>query len=227
MGEYIQKRDKPKQLSMSRPYAASDEELVRRMSGGDEDAFRTIYGRCQGPIFRFALHMSGSAAIAEDVTQEAFLFLIQKGFRFDPSRGTLQAYLFGIARNLVLRRIEREQTTVSLAEEQPHGGNGAGSSRHSPAFMVEPADLARTERIERVRQATLSLPPNYREVVVLCDLQEMSYEQAAAALGCAVGTIRSRLHRSRALLMEKLRDVGRPHLKPVPGLQRRGGKDVP
>jgi RNA polymerase sigma-70 factor (ECF subfamily) len=71
--------------------------------------------------------------------------------------------------------------------------------------------------IGRVRQATLSLPVNYREVVVLCDLQEMSYEQAANTLGCAVGTVRSRLHRARLLLTEKLRDFRKPQPKSVAG----------
>ena len=72
---------------------------------------------------------------------------------------------------------------------------------------LSPSDLVQQETIDRVRQAVLSLPENYREVVTLCDLQEMSYEEAASLLGCAVGTIRSRLHRARSLLMEKLRDL--------------------
>ncbi|HKG23879.1 MAG TPA: sigma factor-like helix-turn-helix DNA-binding protein, partial [Blastocatellia bacterium] len=66
-------------------------------------------------------------------------------------------------------------------------------------------DLTRSEAIESVRQAVLALPPHYREVVALCELQEMSYVDAANALGCAVGTVRSRLHRARALLTERLR----------------------
>ena len=67
------------------------------------------------------------------------------------------------------------------------------------------ADVTRKETIDSVRKAVLSLPEHYREVVVLCDLQEMDYAEAAAALGCAVGTVRSRLHRARAMLLEKLR----------------------
>ena len=67
------------------------------------------------------------------------------------------------------------------------------------------AELTRNERIESLRRAVLALPPAYREVVVLCDLHERDYAEAAAALGCAIGTVRSRLHRARALLMEKMR----------------------
>ena len=77
----------------------------------------------------------------------------------------------------------------------------------TPAFWAE-----RRERVERVRDAVLSLPPEFREAVVLCELEELSYEEAAQKSGCPIGTIRSRLHRGRALLMarlELLRDVPR------------------
>ena len=80
----------------------------------------------------------------------------------------------------------------------------------TPHLVVAALDPVRNETIGRVRQAVLSLPANYREVVVLCDLQEMSYEEAAAALRCAIGTVRSRLHRGRSLLMEKLREFRKP-----------------
>lgn len=68
-------------------------------------------------------------------------------------------------------------------------------------------DIAAIETTSRVRQAIETLPENYREVVVLCELHEMSYEEAASALGCPVGTVRSRLHRARNILLEKLRDA--------------------
>jgi RNA polymerase sigma-70 factor (ECF subfamily) len=67
------------------------------------------------------------------------------------------------------------------------------------------ADLTRNETVERIRQAVLALPASFREVVVLCDLHEMTYSEVAAALGCAVGTVRSRLHRARAMLLVKLK----------------------
>jgi RNA polymerase sigma-70 factor (ECF subfamily) len=66
-------------------------------------------------------------------------------------------------------------------------------------------DIARSETVEQVRKAVLSLPERYREVVVLCDMEEMSYAEAAEIMGCAIGTVRSRLHRARAMLIEKLR----------------------
>ena len=169
----------------------SDEKLLGRMLEGDEEAFTTLYRRRQGPVYRFALHMTGSAAIAEDVTQEVFLALIENGRRFDGSRGALLSFLYGIARNRVLRRIEKERVTEPVGEEYAGGED-----------LLE--DLTRRETVEQVRRAVLSLPEAYREAVVLCDLENTSYEDAAAALECPVGTVRSRLSRGRAMLAQKL-----------------------
>jgi RNA polymerase sigma-70 factor, ECF subfamily len=188
-----------------------DDDLLRRMRAGDREAFRDIYGRCQGPIYRFALHMSGNTSTAEDVTQEVFMALIRNDCTFDPSRGTLPAYLFGVARNQLLRHWEKEGHYVSLPEGEEYPAPSARTNgNHHPNLIVLPVDLTQNEMIGQVRQAILSLPANYRETVVLCDLQEMSYEETAKILGCAVGTVRSRLHRARILLMQKLRDAGSP-----------------
>jgi RNA polymerase sigma-70 factor, ECF subfamily len=180
----------------------SDDELLRLMMAGDEAAFTALYRRRQAGVFRFALQMSGSEAIAEDVTQEVFLALMNDATRFDSSRGSLSSYLYGIARNHVLRRLERDRPFVQIVDDASEG-----ETAHTDAWVTEdnPHDeLLRNEKIGRLRQAVLALPEHYREVVVLCDLQEMSYVEAATALGCAVGTVRSRLHRARSLLLGKL-----------------------
>jgi RNA polymerase sigma-70 factor (ECF subfamily) len=197
---------------MVRNSGHSDDDLARRLFAGDEGAFVLVYRRWQGPIYRFALHMSGNKSIAEDVTQEVFMTLIQERARFDPSRGTLSAYLFGMGRNLLLRRLDREQVYVPFLEHgrENGGGNGERKNGAHALLVMPPNDILRSEMIDRVRQAVSSLPPSYREVVVLCDLEEMSYDEAARVIGCAVGTVRSRLHRARALLTEKLRDFHRP-----------------
>jgi RNA polymerase sigma-70 factor (ECF subfamily) len=197
---------------MTGPVGHSESDLLRHAEGGDEDAFRALYHQFQGPIYRFALHMAGSAAVAEDVTQEVFMTLIEKKSRFDDGRGNLRSYLLGIARNLLLRRFERDQRFVALPDgESPEAAAAQlpASANHATA-SVPPADVVRSEKIERVRQAVLSLPAEYRETVVLCELQEFSYEEAAAVLGCPVGTIRSRLHRARTILSEKLRELAEP-----------------
>jgi RNA polymerase sigma-70 factor (ECF subfamily) len=184
--------------------------LLQCMSAGDEEAFRILYQRCQGAIYRFALHMSGSAAIAEDVTQEVFMTLIRSKSRFDPSRGTLSAYLLGIGRNLLFQRFEKERVFVPFPAGKTHDGRERQNNGHHASLVVPPQDPVRDETIGRVRHAVLTLPVNYREVVVLCDLQEATYEEAARVLHCAIGTVRSRLHRARLLLTEKLRDVHQP-----------------
>ncbi len=181
----------------------SDDELLQLMFAGDEDAFLTLYRRRQGPIYRFALHMSGSPSIAEEVTQEVFLALLRDGRQYNPMRGSLAAYMYGVARHHVLRCLEANQPYVPISQEaSPEGQESSAREPAAPGDIL--ADLTRHERIEATRRAVLSLPPNYREVVVLCDLQELSYAEAAAALGCAIGTVRSRLHRARALVAERV-----------------------
>ena len=185
------------------------------MMAGDEDAFTTLYRRRQAGLYRFALQMSGSEGLAEDVTQEVFMVLIREAERYDSSRGSLQAYLYGIARNQVLRRLERERPFVQIVDEAEET---ASASTESFIAQDDPlGDLLHSEMIESVRQAVLALPAHYREVVVLCDLHEMSYVEAAAALSCAVGTVRSRLHRARALLIERLRTMKETRKEPEAG----------
>jgi RNA polymerase sigma-70 factor (ECF subfamily) len=177
----------------------TDEELLMRMRSGDEEAFVSLYRRRQAAIYRFALHMSSSMPLAEDVTQEVFLALIREECGYDPERGTLSGYLFGIARKLVLRHIERGRGDVALETEAEDVALPGLVGKADPL-----ADLTRREGIETLRRAVLALPRRYREVVVLCDLEEVDYAEAAGVLGCPVGTVRSRLHRARALLLDKL-----------------------
>jgi RNA polymerase sigma-70 factor (ECF subfamily) len=177
----------------------TDDVLLERLRAGDEAAFQVLYRRRQGAIYRFAMHVTGSSAAAEDITQEVFLTLIRSACRYDPERGTLNGYLFGIARKLVLRHLERARMDVAL--------DGAGDEGTTPQLAIhdDPAmAMADRERLEALRRAVHRLPRRYREVVVLCDLEEVDYADAAGILGCPIGTVRSRLHRARALLFEKL-----------------------
>src|SRR5262245_10655563 len=182
----------------------SDSELLKLTLAGNEEALSILYRRRQHNIYQFALQMSGSPETSEDVTQEVFMVLIRHGATFDETRGSLNSFLLGIARNLMRRRVSREQFYVSLDNETDD--LMIPDEYHKNGNLID--ELARDETIELVRKAVLSLPARYREVVVLCDLQEMSYLEAANVLSCAVGTVRSRLHRARTLLLEKLRPAG-------------------
>ena len=95
----------------------SDEDLLRRSASGDEEAFAALYRRRQAAVYRFALHMSGREEVAEEVTQETFLMLIREPSRFDAGRGSVSSFLFGVARNLVLRQLERRREYVNIEED--------------------------------------------------------------------------------------------------------------
>jgi RNA polymerase sigma-70 factor (ECF subfamily) len=181
----------------------SDETLLRLAMAGDEEAFTRLYRRLHSVVYRFARQMSGESSVAEDVTQDVFLILLRRAELYDPARGSLSTYLMRIARNEILRRLDRDRAYVALVEEEAALDKDTNKSlivRSNPL-----GNLMRDEEIESVRQAVMALPLHYREVVVLCELEEMSYGEAAALLGCAIGTVRSRLHRARALLRMRLR----------------------
>ena len=173
-----------------------DVELVERARRGDERAFSELFARHQRAIFRYAVHMGGAEA-GDDVVQETFLTILRRNGRYDPSRGPVIAYLLGIARHLVLkRRVNNVTDTEELDDD------AIAKVAWVAATVLD--DLTRAETIEAVRAAVQSLPHPYREVVVLCELQEMDYATAAEVMECPIGTVRSRLHRARALLTMKL-----------------------
>jgi RNA polymerase sigma-70 factor (ECF subfamily) len=175
-----------------------DQELLRQLARGNQAAFQACYERYQVPIFRFAWHMSGNQTTAEEVTQEVFLRLIHKPKKFDPAKGSLAGYLFGIARNVMRRETAASFNNVALEDEQL-GADPALSSE--PDLLTE---LDRQERLELLHKSVLALPPSYREALILCDLEEMSYPAAAAILDCPSGTVASRLHRARAMLKSRV-----------------------
>jgi RNA polymerase sigma-70 factor (ECF subfamily) len=188
---------------------ATDDVLLRRAAKGDEDAFVVLYRRHQAGLYRFGLRMTGNAWASEEIVQDVFITLMREPKKYDASRGALGAYLFGIARNRVMKHLERQPREISLNEQNEDGSQGGPAviSAFTPAHWAE-----QQERREQVRAAVLDLPAEFREAVVLCELEERSYEEAAQLAGCPIGTIRSRLHRGRALLLAKLemlRDVPR------------------
>lgn len=191
---------------MTNPSGSNDAELFRQTLAGDEQAFTALYRRHQAFVYRFALLMSGSTTIAEEVVQEVFLALIRDGHRYEPARAPLSSYLGGIARNHVLRLLARERNFVPLIDDTDE------TDAAPPPQLIGSDDpfvnCARNETTRLLRQAVLALPARYREVVVLCDFQELSNADAALVLGCPPGTVNSRLHRGHTLLMKRLREMG-------------------
>jgi RNA polymerase sigma-70 factor (ECF subfamily) len=165
-------------------------DLVERFREGDREAFATLYRQHFPSVFRFALYMTGDRVRAGEITQDAFVWLVRHPGEFDPKRGDLGAFLGGVARKLMHR-----QERIDRRWQPLHPGSADRSD-----FA---AGIERDQEAAELRRAIASLPERYREAVVLCDLEEKSYDEAAAALGCANGTVKSRLHRARALLASK------------------------
>ena len=189
-----------------------DDELLAKVASGDATAFTDLFRRRQPDVFRFAVHMTGSAATADDVVQEVFLAVMRDAGRYEAGRATVAAWLCGIARNCVRQRLKRDQRLTPVdfgdgrAPEPVDGG---------PADPL--AGLLRAERIDTLRRAVQALPVLYREAVVLCDLQELPYGDAAEVIGCPVGTVRSRLHRARVMLAARLSASRMSRSEPVAG----------
>lgn len=191
------------------PQTEPDHELLRRVTQGHTDAFTELFRRRRGEIFRFATHMTGSCQVGEDVLQDVFLVVMRDAGRYDAARASVSAWLCGIARNCVRQRLSGDRRYQSLTADDEVDAAGPIDHRESPLDQ-----LVRQERADILRAAIRALPLAYREAVVLCDLQELSYADAASVLGCPLGTVRSRLHRARALLAAAL-SANRPAATPA------------
>lgn len=184
---------------MDNPDTRSDAELLRLSVEGDESAFLLLYDRLKHNIFRYSYFMTGSNFVAEEITQEVFMALLREGGKYRQQQGDVAAFAFGITKNLVRRVRRREPGFEPLLEENTNLVCAADSV----------AQLVSNELVERVQMAVASLPPHYREPVVLCDLCELTYAEAATRLRCSVGTIRSRLNRAHTVLARKLKPLQR------------------
>ena len=176
------------------PEQCSDDLLVAGIAARSAEAFTALFRRRQAEIYRFALHVTGSPALAEDVTQDAFVIVMRDAARYQPGRSTVSAWLCGIARNCARQRLDRDRRLEALTDDE-----GRSAIESDPL-----SELDRARRVAGLRRALMALPLRYREVIVLCDLQELSYAEAADVLECAIGTVRSRLHRARGLLAARV-----------------------
>jgi RNA polymerase sigma-70 factor (ECF subfamily) len=199
--------------------------LWQRLCGGDRSALEPLYRREAARVYRYALALTGNAAWAADATQEAFVALTLRPRGFDPERGALGAYLAGVARHALAarwRELARE-TSLEAREERPEGeaadAGEAGKalwrdddelrSPAAPAAAQGPeAMLVRRQQLAALWSALAALPPALREAVVLVDLQEHPYAEAAQVAGIELNTLRTRLHRGRARLAALLAGPG-------------------
>jgi RNA polymerase sigma-70 factor (ECF subfamily) len=189
-------------LFATRDAEPGDVALLAEAGRGDFEAFGTLYRRHQQRVYRFARAMTGSNDAAEDITQEVFVVLLTNAGRFDPARAAFTTYVYGIVRNLSRHRMRKTRTGPSIDELMRDGRDVDLGADEDPARLVEGAELAGV-----VRRALASLPSRYRELIVLCDLHDLSYEEAGVVVHASVGAVRSRLHKGRQLLRLKLARV--------------------
>ncbi|HUO32328.1 MAG TPA: RNA polymerase sigma factor [Bryobacteraceae bacterium] len=154
-----------------------------------DSEFRDSFHRYKDLLYRFVYRMTGSVQAAEDLVQECFTSLWEKPRGYDPGRGSLQAYLLGMARNLVLKRWSRESRYGSEEPEE---------------LLCPPFDVLRMERSEAIAAAVQALPPLQREALVLAEYEELSLDEIVRATGADLAAVKSRLHRARQNLRRVL-----------------------
>lgn len=189
--------------------SCSDLALCRRVKAGDERAFETLVLRYQDRVFSFCRRFLGDRAEAEDVAQEVFLALYRSA---DDFRGesAFSTWLLRIAKNQSLNRLKYldrrgrlgRRSLDEISEEKLNASEEGRAERDSPVSLVEG-----NETVEIVRRAISTLAPDHRLVVVLRDVEDLSYEEIAKVTGLPVGTVKSRVHRARAALAARLSRV--------------------
>lgn len=174
----------------------TEAELMASIVLGDEAAFVELYRRRQDDVYRFAYAFSRSLGVAQDVTQEVFLGVLERAARYDEAKGSVRAWLLGSARHLAIDHLRRDRRNPT---ELP---SGVPTEEHANCRSED--EVFHEQRLARLHEAISRLPFEFRDALVLCDLMELSYADCAAAMQCPVGTVRSRLHRARAMLVERL-----------------------
>lgn len=180
----------------------TDEELLKRTAAGEREAFDALVVRHQAAVFRFARAATEGAAAAEDVLQETFLAAWRAAGTFQ-GRSAVRTWLLTIARNQAWHQREREARLPMDDVPLPELGEAAGWGDQNPEEGV-----LRSQRRECLARALEALGPEEREILVLRELEELTGEETAAALGIGLAAMKSRLHRARLRLAAELRRSG-------------------
>jgi RNA polymerase sigma-70 factor (ECF subfamily) len=183
-----------------------DDRLIAACRSGKTEAFEILVRRYQDRLYATVFRLTGCAEDALDLLQEAFLRAYQKLDRFN-GESSFYTWVYRIAINLALSSLRKRRQPAVIGLPIEPEDDRAGDD---PVRAIE-----RAERNERIQQALDSLAPDHRTIVVMKEYDALRYEEIAAILGIPVGTVRSRLHRARCELRERLRDLIDDNL-PVP-----------
>lgn len=189
---------------------ASDISLLAQARAGDAAALAALYRRHSGAVFRYATLVAPHRDAAADATQETFLWLATDGaLRFDPSQGSLAAFLCGVVRHQTLRiRASDARQGAGVADMSSQDGERAVVDEASDRAVDDAlSHLLARERGAAVLAALRELSTEQREIIALVEFEEFSYVETARILGCPIGTVRSRLHRAKHALQQRLLEL--------------------
>jgi len=174
-------------------------DLLRRCRDGDQAAWRELVSAHGRKVFNLAYRFVGRADEAEDIAQEIFVKVYRSLDRFRETEGSFASWLMTIARNHAIDRYRRGRDDRLHLADDPEAMAARPSPDEGPL-----QELEREERAQLVHRGLASLPATLRETLILCDLEGVSHEEAAASLGIPVGTVKSRLNRGRVELARRL-----------------------
>jgi RNA polymerase sigma-70 factor, ECF subfamily len=183
--------------------APSEAEAIERAKQGDAEAFALLYGLHKRRVYSLCLRMTGNSAKAEDLTQEAFLQLFRKIGTFR-GESAFSTWLHRMAVNVVLMQLRKKSLPVVSLEETLE------SKDETPKKELGAQDPGLSSSIDRLRlqRAVEALPPGYRRIFVLHDVEGYEHNEIATLLGCSIGNSKSQLHKARMKLRESLKTNG-------------------
>lgn len=187
---------------------ATDGELIRRCREKDLSALGELFHRYQEKIYNLAYRMMGSREEAEDLVQDVFVKVYESADQYQ-EKASFFTWLYRLAVNLSIDRLRKRKREGLEPLENPDSEEDISLIDRLPAEDPSPEELAiAREQKERIQRVLEEVDSRYRTIIILRDLEALSYSEIATILGCSIGTVRSRLHRGRRLLKVKLKNLG-------------------